>query len=250
MAATAQRAPRGAAVLPRRPVGGGAAPTLLLAVHGTRDPRGTAAARGLARAAARRTGAPVRLAFADVLAPDVGEVAATAEGPLVVVPAFLAAGYHVRVDIPGQLERAGRADAVLTPALGGDDRLVTAAARRLRRSGWRPGDAVVLAAAGSSDPAARAEVADAAARLAAHLATPVAQAYVATARPTVCEAVARLREQGAARVGVAAWLLAPGLFHRRLAQAGADTVAAPLCPDPAVADIVAARYHAAVRAAA
>ncbi|MDA0563448.1 sirohydrochlorin chelatase [Streptomonospora sp. S1-112] len=231
------------------PGGAGTAPTLLLAVHGTRDPRGTAAARALARAVARRTGAPVRLGFADVLAPDVGEAAAAVDGPLVVVPAFLAAGYHVRVDIPGQLARVGRAGAPLTPALGGDDRLITAAARRLRQSGRRPGDAVVLAAAGSSDPAARAEVAEAAARLAAHLDTPVAAAYVATARPSVPEAVARLRAEGAARVAVAAWLLAPGLFHQRLSDAGADTVAAPLCPDPAVVDIVAARYHAGVHTA-
>jgi hypothetical protein len=35
---------------------------------------------------------------------------------------------------------------------------------------------------------------------------------------------------------VASWLLAPGLFHRRLAGTGADVVAAPLSTHPGVID--------------
>ncbi|RCV54846.1 cobalamin biosynthesis protein CbiX [Marinitenerispora sediminis] len=225
-------------------------PTLLLAVHGTRDPRGTAVAHGLARRVAALGGMPVRLGFADVLAPDVGEVAGAITGPVVVVPAFLAAGYHVRVDIPAQLARAGRADARVTEALGSDPRLVATAARRLRRAGYRPGDAVVLAAAGSSDPAARAEVADAADRLARELFAPVRVGYIATGAPTVADAVAGLRAAGHRRVAVGSWLLAPGLFHTRLSGSGADAVAAPLCPDDAVADAVVARFRAAVLPAA
>ncbi|MFC7326989.1 sirohydrochlorin chelatase [Marinactinospora rubrisoli] len=220
-------------------------PTLLLAVHGTRDPRGTGVARALARRVAALGGMRVRLGFADVLRPDVGEVAATITGPVVVVPAFLAAGYHVRVDIPAQLARAGRADARLTEALGRDPRLVGTAARRLHEAGRRRGDAVVLAAAGSSDPAARAEVADAAGRLARELAAPVRVGYIATGTPTVAETVAELRAAGHRRVAVASWLLAPGLFQARLSASGADAVAAPLCPDDAVAEAVVARFRAA-----
>ncbi|GAA1996747.1 sirohydrochlorin chelatase [Nocardiopsis rhodophaea] len=222
------------------------APTLLLAVHGTRDQRGVAVARALARRVGARAGVAVRLAFADVLAPDVGEVAAAVDGPVVVVPAFLAAGYHVHVDIPEQLARAGRADAVVTGALGGDPRLITAAARRLGRAGWTPGDAVVLAAAGSSDAGARAQVHDAADRLSGALEAPVEVGYIATATPRVPEVVRRVRRQGRGRVAIASWLLAPGLFHQRLAEAGADVVAAPLCPDDEVAQAVVARYRAAL----
>ncbi|GAB3451120.1 sirohydrochlorin chelatase [Streptomonospora sediminis] len=229
---------------------GPAPATLLLAVHGTQDPRGSAAARRLARSVAELTGAPVRLAFADVLAPDVGEVAAGIDGPIVVVPAFLAAGYHVRVDIPQQLARAGRGDAAITGALGGDERLVQAARRRLHQAGWRGGGAVVLAAAGSYDPDACAQVEAAAGRLSARLGAPVAPGYVATARPAVAEAVAAMRDRGHRSVALASWLLAPGLFHQRLAQAGADAVAEPLCPDPAIAEAVAARYTEAALAAA
>ncbi|WP_186355856.1 sirohydrochlorin chelatase [Streptomonospora sp. PA3] len=223
-------------------------PALLLAVHGTRDRRGVAAARRLAADVAGLTGARVGLGFADVCAPDVGEAAAAIEGPVVVVPAFLAAGYHVRVDIPAQLERAGRGDAVVAEALGADRLLVEAARRRLRQAGWRRGEAVVLAAAGSSDPDARGQVAGAARRLAKLLETPVQEGYVATAQPGVAEAVERMRARGHRRVALASWLLAPGLFHRRLAGAGADAVAAPLCPDPAVAAAAAARYRAAALA--
>ncbi|MFD6952138.1 cobalamin biosynthesis protein CbiX [Nocardiopsis sp. TSRI0078] len=218
-------------------------PTLLLAVHGTRDPHGTAVAHSLALRVAETTRRPTRLAFADVLTPTVGDVAAATPGPLVVVPAFLASGYHVRTDIPHQLALAGRADAVITPALGAHPAVLDTAVRRLAQAGHRPGDALVLACAGTSDPHARAELDQARARLARRLGAPVAPGFIATGRPTVAEQVQRLRAQGHARVSLASWLLAPGLFHDRLAQAGADTVARPLCPDPAIAHAVAARYH-------
>lgn len=223
--------------------------TLLLAVHGTRQDRGRAVARELAAAVADRGGVPVRLGFADVAEPSVARVAAEISGPIVVVPAFLAAGYHVRVDIPAQLAEAGRADAAVTPPIGSDPRVAATLARRLTQAGWRRGDAVVLAAAGSSDAGALAEVDAAAARLAERIGTRVRVGYVTTARPTVAEAVAQARAAGASRVVVATWLLAPGLFHDWLADAGADALAAPLCPDPGVADAVLARFRAAAPSA-
>ncbi|WP_150239876.1 sirohydrochlorin chelatase [Nocardiopsis quinghaiensis] len=218
-------------------------PTLLLAVHGTRDPHGTAVAHSLALRVAEVTHRPTRLAFADVLTPTVGDVASTTPGPLVVVPAFLASGYHVRTDIPHQLALAGRADAVITPALGEHPALLDTAVRRLVRAGYRPGDALVLACAGTSDPHARAELDQARARLSQRLGAPVAPGFIATGRPTVTEQVRRLRAQGHPRVALASWLLAPGLFQDRLAGAGADVVARPLCPDAAIAHAVAARYR-------
>jgi sirohydrochlorin ferrochelatase len=62
--------------------------------------------------------------------------------------------------------------------------------------------------------------------------------------------VARLRAEGARRVAVASWLLAPGLFHRALGESGADVVAEPLSTHEAVAELVVARYTAALAAAA
>jgi anaerobic selenocysteine-containing dehydrogenase len=69
-------------------------------------------------------------------------------------------------------------------------------------------------------------------------------------RPSIGEAV-RQAGRGGARVAVASWLLAPGLFQRRLAEVGADVVAEPLGAHPAVAELVLRRYtEASARTAA
>ncbi|WP_369824452.1 hypothetical protein [Cellulosimicrobium sp. CUA-896] len=78
--------------------------------------------------------------------------------------------------------------------------------------------------------------------------------YGAMATPSVPDAVAAARaglgasagrpDAGDAgpRVVVAAYLLAPGFFHDRLLEAGADLVTAPLAPDPRLTAIVLDRY--------
>jgi len=229
---------------------------LLLVAHGTREAAGAEVARRLAGSVRRRLpGVPVRLAFVDVRPPTVAHVLPTLlrtperfEMPeVVVVPAFLASGYHVRHDLPAQLAAAGVAGRVrVTPALGPDPRLVAAAEHRLRARGWRPGDATVLAAAGSSDPTARAEVAAAARALGRRLGCPVRVGYLASGTPKVDELVAELRAgPGGAhrRVAVASWLLAPGVFQHRLYAAGADVAAAPLGVQRGVQDALLARYR-------
>jgi hypothetical protein len=47
-------------------------------------------------------------------------------------------------------------------------------------------------------------------------------------------------------VVVAAYLLAPGHFHDKLAGAGADAVTAPLLPDERIAAVLLDRYDAAL----
>jgi sirohydrochlorin ferrochelatase len=42
---------------------------------------------------------------------------------------------------------------------------------------------------------------------------------------------------------VASWLLAPGLFQRSLAEAGADVVAAPIGAHPRLVDLILRRYY-------
>ena len=128
--------------------------------------------------------------------------------------------------------------------------LARAARARLAEAGWRYGDAVVLAAAGSSDPAALAEVRAAGRMLAAEVGRKVRVGFVATATPRVDAVVADLRAAGERRITIASWLLAPGIFHTRLAGAGADVVAAPLGAHPDVVATVVARYHAAAHRAA
>ncbi|MCP3802544.1 sirohydrochlorin chelatase [Allokutzneria sp. A3M-2-11 16] len=220
--------------------------TLVLVAHGTRDPAGTRMVERIADAVRERLPKiPVSVAYADVCQPRLSAVLGDLPpGPCVVMPAFLSSGYHVRVDIPAEIAAAQRSDVVVTPALGSEPGIVAAAHDRLLTAGWRPGDAVVFAAAGSSNQAALREVRRAATMLALRLGTPVHQAYVATAQPSVPEVVADLRERGG-RIAVASWLLAPGLFHRAITAAEPDLVAAPLGAHPRVVDVIVRRYRSA-----
>jgi sirohydrochlorin ferrochelatase len=201
---------------------------LVLAFHGTRDPRGAVVCEEIASLVQPSVDVPVEVAYADVRQPDVRSVV---DGPCIVVPVFLASGYHVRKDIPEQIGR--RQDVVLTSPLGLD--AVPAVRDRLREAGFRRGDAVVLAAAGSSDARALADVRRAAALLGAS-----AVGYVATATPRVPDVVAGLRGR---RVAVASWLLAPGTFHGSLAECGADVVSAPIGAHPLVVDALLRKYY-------
>lgn len=200
----------------------------------------------IAAAVRERLSARVELCFADVREPSPATVLAALPGPVVLVPMFLAVGYHVRVDVPEQVRATGRSDVRIAQTFGPDPALVTAAADRLRSAGHRPGDAVVLAVAGSSDPAAWTDTTHAAHGLARRLGTPVTAATIAAGGPRIADEVARLRAAGAERVAVASWLLAPGLFQQRLVESGADVVADPIADHPAVADLVVARYQAAL----
>ena len=214
---------------------------LVLVAHGTRSRAGVETVAALADAVADRVGT-VRTAFVDVLGPSLAEVLRDVTGPAVVVPAFLASGYHVHTDVPRGVIESGHPRATVTRTLGPHPALARVLEERLRESGWRTGDAVVLAAAGSSDPRARHDVRRAAAMLSARVRRDVPVAYIATGTPTVAEAVRRLRAAGERRVFVASYLLAPGLFHTRLQQAGADGVAAPHGAHPAVVHLVAERF--------
>lgn len=195
----------------------------------------------------------VRTAFVDVLGPSPAEVLrdlTDAEGesvPAVVVPAFLASGYHVYQDVPREVVESGHPEVAVTPAMGPDPALARIMAMRLCAAGWQPGDAVVFAAAGSSDARARQDVRRAAGMLAEHLGVAVRIGYVATGAPRVPEVVAELRESGARRVFIASYLLAHGLFQQRLHEAGADGVAEPIGVHPAVVRLIADRYRAAAR---
>lgn len=220
-----------------------AAPLIAVA-HGTRDPEGPVVLEELLDDVRKRLPeVAVRIAYVDVIGPMLDEVLADVGGAAVVVPMFLASGYHVRVDVPRAVEATG-GRAVVTPALGPDDAVVSAVAERLRFAGEMP-DAVVMAAAGSSDESALGEVATAGAKLAALLERDVVVGYITTAAPTVGEAVESLRERGHGRVGVASYLLAPGLFLRRLDDVGADVVAPPIGAHERVVDLIVDRYRSA-----
>jgi sirohydrochlorin ferrochelatase len=213
--------------------------TLILAAHGTRDPAGSLVIHELAARVRRRLpDVDVRVAFADVRSPSVTEVLAAVEGPAVVVPAFLAAGYHVRVDIPEQVAQSGHSSVTVTSPFGPAPALVAAVHERLVEAGWHD-EPILLAAAGSSDPRALADVERAATLLAARTSVPVTIGYAATASPRAADLV-RGR-----RFAVASWLLAPGLFHRILRDTGAKVVSEPIGAHANAVDLVVRRYRGA-----
>lgn len=218
--------------------------TLVVVAHGTRDPEGPRVLEALAsRVRERLPEVDVRLAYVDVIGPTLHEVLAGVAGGAVIVPLFLASGYHVRVDVPGAVRDTG-VGAVVTPALGSDADVIAAVADRVREAGFVGGDVVVLAAAGSSDPDALAEVDAAAAALSRVLGAELIVGYAATATPTVHDAVAAARAGAPdSRVAVASYLLAPGLFQRRLDEAGGDVVAGPIGVHPRLVDLVVRRYR-------
>jgi sirohydrochlorin ferrochelatase len=235
--------------LPDRAPGKVEGPVLVGCSHGTDDLAGRAAVRSiLTGVAAARPDLDVREAFVDVQEPKVADVVGHAlEGEAtgaVVVPLLLSVGFHVRVDIAAAVDQPG---ATAASPLGPDPRLVDILLDRLQAAGLAAQDAVVLAAAGSTDPAAALAVESVAAGLADRLEQPVTIGYGAGAEPRVPAAVATARADlpPGGRVVVASYLLAPGYFYDRVREAGADVVSAPLAPDERLVQIVLDRYDAA-----
>jgi sirohydrochlorin ferrochelatase len=257
-----------------------ACPPLVAVAHGSTDPRAGSAIGDLisltrARAAARGwPGLDARAAFLGHAPPSAAQVlgavadrAPDQAGPgrpapgeaardrrVVVLPLLLTAAYHSGTDLPAALRQAHAAHPGLTISYGeplGPHRgLWRALDRRLAEAGQdgRAGQtAVVLAAAGSSQPAANAAVA----RMAAGWQQArgwraVVPAYASAAGPTPGQAVTALLRDGAPRVVVATYLLAPGRFADRIRDAslaaGAAAVSRPLGAAPEVADVLLQRY--------
>ena len=216
----------------------------LLVAHGTRKPDGVAMIADLADRVGTLLGHRVRTAFVDVLGPTPADVLSTlGDEPAIVVPAFLASGYHVKVDIPAFVAASGHPDVTVTDALGPSTNIVRVITERLLESGWQATDSVILAAAGTSDADAQRDLRVTAALLSAALGERVELAYAATGEPRVADAVATARARGAQRVVVASYLLAEGLFQDRLRCSGADVVTDPLGLHPGVARLIASRFR-------
>ncbi|MGE2713008.1 sirohydrochlorin chelatase [Mycolicibacterium litorale] len=216
----------------------------ILVAHGTRKASGVALIGDIAERVSAALDAPVGIAFVDVLGPTPADVLRTVPGrPAVLVPAFLSRGYHVRTDIPAHIDASGHPDVTVAPALGPDPQLVRVVSDRLVEAGWRPGDSVILAAAGTSDPAAMRDLHTTATALSAVTGAHVDLAFAATGRPLIGDAVAAARRRGARRVVVASYLLSEGLFQDRLRASGADIVTDPLGTHPGLVRLIAARFR-------
>ena len=236
------------------------APVLIGAAHGTRLREGRDEIRAiLQRVAVLLPEVSVREAYVDVQSPTPAEVVAELapvrgddrrtreQGPpaAVVVPLLLSTGLHVGEDIG---DAVADHEATATGPMGPDARLADVMAQRLVEAGAGVADAVVMAVAGTRDPAGQAMAHEMGALLSARWGREVTVAFIAAAQPSVPEAIGRLRAEAGEgrRVVVASYLLAPGFFHSQLESAGADLIAEPLGDHPLVAELLVDRYRGAL----
>ena len=236
-----------------------AAPALVALAHGSRDPRSAATINALvAQIRAQRPDLRVESAFLELSRPSfhpvVDRLGRAGFDEIVVVPLLLTEAYHAKVDVPSAVaEVTARHPTVkvrATSILGLEACFLEVLDERLRAAlsaaRVRELDALVLAAAGSSDPLANQTVARLARIWGAHHRLPVTAAYASSTPPATGEAVRAFRGEGRRHIAVASLFLAPGFLPDRAAElaleAGAVAVSEPLGAHPEVARTVLARY--------
>ena len=235
------------------------APALITLAHGSRDPRSAATISALV-AETRRMRPDLRIepAFLELSRPSLGKVVdklvRAGFEEIVVVPLLLSDAYHARVDVPNAvaeaLDRHEDLQIRVTDILGLEPTFLDVLDRRLRdalrQARVRELDALVLAAAGSSDPLANQAIGRLARVWGARHKLPVTAAFASAAPPATGEAVRAFRAEGRRHVAVASMFLAPGFLPDRAAElaleAGAVAVSEPLGADPELARTILARY--------
>ena len=235
------------------------APALVALAHGSRDPRSAQTIKALVDEVRRmRPDLRIEPAFLELSKPSfstvVDRLVKAGYDEIVVVPLLLTEAYHAKVDVPRAVEEATvrheglriRATSVLgleAVFLEVLDRRLRAALRAAR---VRELDALVLAAAGSSDQLANQAVTRLARLWGSTHRLPTVAAYASAAPPATGEAVRQFRAEGRRHIAVGSLFLAPGTLPDRAAElaleAGAVAVSAPLGADPEVARTILARY--------
>lgn len=236
-----------------------AAPALVALAHGSRDPRSAATIEALvAEVREMRPDLRIETAFLDLSKPTFNQVVArlvkSGFDEIVVVPLLLSEAFHAKVDVPSAIAAASERYPGLqiraTDILGLETAFLEVLDLRLRdalkAARIRELDALVLAAAGSSDPLANQAVARLARVWGTHHKLPVSAAFASSAPPATGEAVRAFRAEGRRHVAVASLFLAPGFLPDRAAElaveAGAVAVSAPLGAHPVLARTILARY--------
>lgn len=235
------------------------APALVCLAHGSRDPRSAETISALVdEVRALRPDLRIETAFLEFSKPSfnaaVSKLRRAGFEEIVVVPLLLTEAYHAKVDVPSAIaEQCAKHEGLKIRAssvLGLENAFLEVLDLRLRaalkEARVRELDALVLAAAGSSDPLANRTVARLARVWGQHHHLPVKTAFASTAPPTTGEAVRAFRAEGRRHIAVGSLFLAPGLLPDRAAElaleAGAVAVSAPLGAHQELARVVLARY--------
>lgn len=216
--------------------------TLLLAAHGSRDPRFDVTARRVADAVrGALPGVRVELAYLDLTAPLISDVLADLSGEVVVVPLLFGDGYHSKADLPALIADAVAADPALrvrqTPVVGRYSP-VPALADRLAESGLGPRDGVVMLAVGSSDAGSDASIIERGHELAGVLGRPVRTLFatrLGRGGTAVSDAVDDLLATGVDRIAVSPLFLSAGLLTDR-AERFLDALTVPMVVAGPIAD--------------
>lgn len=236
-----------------------AAPALVALAHGSRDPQSAATINALvAEVRALRPDLRIESAFLDHSRPRfqavIDKLVKAGHDEIVVVPLLLTEAFHARVDVPSVIAEATARHAGLrihtSEILGLESVFLQVLDERLRASlkaaRVRELDALVLAAAGSSDSLANQSVARLARIWGAHHKLPVVAAYASAAPPATGEAVRAFRAEGRRHIAVGMLFLAPGQLPDRAKdlalEAGAVAVSDPMGAHPEVARTILARY--------
>jgi sirohydrochlorin ferrochelatase len=236
------------------------APALIALAHGSRDPRSARTVREIVSATKQmRPDLRIEPAFLDHSRPDldglVDRLVARGHREIVVVPLLLTSAYHARVDVPEVVQASvSRHPGVairVADVLGTDATLLTVLDERLREAlrvaRVRELDALVLAAAGSSDALANATVSRLARVWGTRHHLPTSVAFAAAAPPSTGEAVREFRRVGRRHVAVGSLFIAPGLLPDRAEElaleAGAVAVSAPLGAHREVSRLLLTRYQ-------
>ncbi|HEY7044099.1 MAG TPA: CbiX/SirB N-terminal domain-containing protein, partial [Nocardioidaceae bacterium] len=204
------------------------APALIALAHGSRDARSARTVRDIvATTKAMRPDLKIEPAFLDHSRPELSAVVdrlvARGHSEIVVVPLLLTEAYHARVDVPdvvhGVAERHEGLAIRVADVVGTDAALLSVLDERLREalrvSRVCELDALVLAAAGSSDALANTTVARLARLWGNRHHLPTSVAFASTAPPSTGEAVRDWRRQGRRHVAVGSFFIAPGKLPDR-----------------------------------
>jgi sirohydrochlorin ferrochelatase len=235
------------------------APALVALAHGSRDPHSKQTITALVdQVRAIRPDLRIEPAFLELAKPSFGTVVdrlvRAGHDEIVVVPLLLTEAHHAKVDVPEVIaESTSRHEGLrvrATNVLGLEPAFLEVLDRRLRSAlsdaRVRELDALVLAAAGSSDALANQAVSRLARLWGTRHKLPTMAAYASATPPATGEAVRQFRAEGRRHVAVGSLFLAPGFLPDRASElaleAGAVAVSAPLGADPEVARIVLARY--------
>ena len=227
-----------------------AAPALVALAHGSRDPRSAATIKALVdEVRALRPDLRIETAFLDLSKPSLAHGRRPARRAPGTTRSWSSRCCSPTPTTPRSTSRppwprptpGTRASRSAPPRSSASRRASSrcstcGCARRCKAARVRELDALVLAAAGSSDPLANQAVARLARLWGTHHKLPVTAAFASAAPPATGEAVRAFREEGRRHIAVASLFLAPGFLPDRAAElaleAGAVAVSEPLGAHP------------------